>query len=810
MTRLLPDLRYAVRALRRSPGFTAASILILALGIGANTAIFSVVRAVLLRPLPYREPARLAWVWATRVDRDRAFYSIPNYQDTKAAARSFEEVAGFSPWGPTLTGDPEPERLSAVRVTGNAFSVLGARAAAGRILVGSDAGPEASRVAVISHGLWTRRFGADPGLVGRTILLNGEAHTVVGVLPTDFLFPGAEDAELAVPISLEADPRRTERGSNFLRVFGRLAPGVDARGAQAELKGITAELARLHPEPNGKLTPPRVLPLTEEIVGGSRRLLLILSGAVGLLLLVAAANLASLAFVRGLGRRHEVAIRKALGAGGARLIAPFFAEAALVTAAGAVAGVAVARAAVPLLLSLAPSGIPRATDATVDGWVLAFTAAIAVGCALLCGIGPAVVAARVSAVGSLARYGTSPGAGRARRSFVLAQVALSLILLSGAGLLAKSLARVWALDPGFAPEHALAVRITLVKSRYPDPEAVRLFFARATARLRELPDVAAAGMASVVPLSGINARTDFRIVGRDESDPSKTPGAQNRWVDAGYFATLGIPLRRGRAFTEHDDASGAGVAIVDEALAASLWPGQDPLGARLRLEDSEGKLREAEVVGIVGRVKHFTLEEEPLGTLYAPIAQIPANLLTNVLNGSNLVVRTTVAPQAAAAEIRRVLRSIDPDVPAGGVRTLGELRSSVLAPRRFLALLFGVFAAAGSLLAGVGLYGALAQLVAQERRSIGVRLGRGASRADIVGLIARQGVGLTVAGVGAGLLVALPLSRLLSESLYGVSPLDPLAYGTASLLLVTIAAVACGLPARRASRVDPTVALRSE
>jgi putative ABC transport system permease protein len=810
MSNVLPDLRYAVRALRRSPGFTAGSILILALGIGANTAIFSVVRAVLLRPLPFREPGRLAWVWATRADRDRAFYSIPNFRDTKAQARAFEDLAGFSPWGPTLSGEPEPERLSAVRVTGNAFAVLGARPAAGRAIAGSDAEPEASRVAVISHGLWQRRFAGDPGVVGRSIRLNGEAYAVVGVLPKEFLFPGAEDAEVAVPLSLQEDPRRTERGSNFLRVYGRLEPGADAERAQAELAGITAELARLYPDTNAKLTAPRVLPLAEEIVGGSKRLLLILSGAVGLLLLVASANLASLAFVRGLGRRHEVAIRKALGAGGARLIAPSFLEAALVAAAGAAAGLAVARAAVPLLLSLAPASIPRASDAMLDGWVLAFTAAVAVGCAILCGIGPAIVAARAPAIGSLARYGGSIGSGRTRRAFVLAQVALSLTLLSGAGLLAKSLARAWSVDPGFAPDHALAVHITLVKSRYPDTEAVRLFFARATARLEELPEVASAAVTSVLPLSGMNARTDFHVVGRDESDPARTPGAQNRWVDAHYFATLGIPLRRGRAFTERDDARGAGVAVVDEALASGLWPGEDPLGARLRLEDSEGTLRDAEVVGVVGRVKHFALEEDPLGTLYLPVAQIPGNLLGNVLNNSSLVVRTTVDPLSAAPAIRKAIRAIDPDVPTGGVRALEDLRSSALAPRRFLALLFAIFAAAGALLAGTGLYGALAQLVAQERRAIGVRLALGASRADILRLIARQGVGLTLAGVAVGLLVTLPLSRLLSGSLFGISSLDPASYGAASLLLVAIAAVSCGVPALRASRVDPTVALRSE
>ena len=816
MSAAFQDLRHAARTLSRSPGFAAASILILALGIGANTAIFSVVRAVLLRPLPFREPRSLAWVWATRVDRDKAFYSIPNFRDTRAQARSFRDLAGFSPWGPTLSGEPEPERLSAVRVTGNALSVLGVRSQLGRILDGADAEPQASRVAVISHGLWARRFGGDPAIVGRTVVLNGETYSVVGVLPPGFLFPGAEDADLAVPLSLQGDPRREERGSNFLRVFGRLSPGVDPRTAQAELTGITAKLARLYPEFNAKLTAPRVLPLSEEIVGGSRRLLLILTGAVGLLLLVASANLASLAFVRGLHRRHEVSIRKALGASTGRLIAPAFAEAALVAAAGGLLGLVVAQTAVPLLLALAPSSIPRASDAAAgewNGWVLAFTAAVAAGCAILCGIGPAALAARAPAVGSLGRYGDGPASGgRASRAFVLAQIAISLVLLSGAGLLAKSFARAWAVDPGFRADHALAVRLTLVKSRYPDPDAVRLFFERATSRLRELPGVASAGVASVLPLSGMNARNDFQIVGRPVSDPSRTPGAQNRWVDAGYFATLGIPVLRGRVFTDRDDARAPLVAVVDEVLAASLWPGEDPIGARIRMEDAEGRLREVALVGIVGRVKHFQLEEEPLGTLYAPLAQIPENMLSNLLNSSNLVVRTSVEPLSLAVAVRREIRSIDPDVPTGSVRALGELRGSALAPRRFLALLLGLFALSGALLAATGLYGALAQMVARERRSIGVRLALGASRADILTLVARRGVGLAVAGVALGLAAALPLSRLMAAAggLYGVSAADPLAYGAAALFLVAVSAIACGLPALKASRVDPGLALKAE
>ncbi|MFY9550198.1 MAG: ABC transporter permease, partial [Thermoanaerobaculia bacterium] len=416
------------------------------------------------------------------------------------------------------------------------------------------------------------------------------------------------------------------------------------------------------------------------------------------------------------------------------------------------------------------------------------------------------------AAGNLGRYGDRLAGGRrkGRTAFVLAQVALSLTLLSGAGLLSKSFARLIAVDPGFSPESVLSVRLTLSKSRYPDPDSVRRFFESVRSRLQRLPEIASAGATSVLPLSGQNVRMDFAIVGRPETDPSRSPGAQNRWVDAGYFATLGIPVRRGRTFTDRDDASAPGVAVMDEALAHSFFSGTDPVGARLRLEDAEGNPREVEIVGVVGAVKHFSLEEEAPGTLYAPIAQIPQNMLSFLLNSANLVARTSVDPRSAAPAVRRAIRAVDPDVPSGSVRTMGDVRGAALAGRRFIALLFGFFALAAAALAGIGLYGTLAEMVAQERRAIGIRLALGASPSDILRHVAGRGVGLTVAGIAAGLALALPLSRLLAASLFGVSPSDPQAYGFAAILLLLVSAAAGALPARRASRVDPAAALRPE
>jgi putative ABC transport system permease protein len=809
MSSVARELRQALRSLARVPGFSLAAVLILALGIGANTAIFSVTRAVLLRPLPFREPASLAWIWATRVDRDKAFYSIPNFLDTRAAAKSFEELAGWTPWSPTLTGGDEPERLSAVRVTGNAFPVLGSAAALGRV---PGPGDTESRVAAISHGLWARRFGSDPSAVGRSLTLNGESYEVVGVLAKDFLFPGAEDAELAVPLSLATDSRRAERGSNFLRVFGRLSAGWDAPRAAAELRSLTARLAERYPDENAKLTAPRVLPLTEEIVGGSRRLLVLLSASVGLLLLVAGANIAALFLVRSLGRRREVSVRKALGAGPVRLVLPFLVESLMLAAAGAAVAVLLAHEAIPALLSLAPASLPRASAARIDGAALGLTAALAALCALASAVGPALSAGRAPAAGSLADRAASgsPGRSRTRLAFVFLQVALSLMLLAGAALLSKSFGRLLSVDPGFSAENVLAVRLTLARSTYPDPESAARFFETASTRLRELPGVEAAGTASVLPLSGLNARQDFEIVGRPAAKASEAPGAQARWIDPGYFRTLGIPVRRGRGFETADDHRAPGVAVIDETLARLLFPAGDAVGARLRLEDAEERPREAEIVGVVGGVKHFALDEKPLGTLYLPLAQIPENMLSNLLNNSSLVVRTHAAPLASAPAMRRAIREMDPNMATGSIRTMAEVRGGALAAHRFAVLLFGLFAAAASALSAIGLYAAVSQLAAQDRHAIGIRLALGASPGIILRHVASRGLAATLGGIAAGLLAAIPLTRLLAASLYEVSPGDPSAFLAAAALLLAVSAAACAIPARRAARIDPMSALRSE
>jgi len=812
MNGLLRDLRQTARSLRRSPGFAVATIATLAVGIGANAAIFSVARAALWRPLPFRDPGRLVWIWSQRVGRDRAFFSIPNFLDSRAAAPALSEMAALSPWAANLTGKAEAERVQGVRLTGNALATLAARAAAGRLLGPADAEPAASRTAVLTHGFWLRRFAADPGVVGRPLLLNGEAFTVAGVLAPGFFFPGYPDAEIAIPLSLGGDERRAERGSNFLRAFGRLAEGSTAAQAQGQLSAVSKELRRRYPDDNGTLLAPRLVPLARELAGGSRATLLLLLAAVGLLLAIACANIAAMALVRSLRRRGETAVKKALGARSARLVREAMTEMAALSAAGGIASIALAALVRPALEKLRPPMLPASAGGSLEAGVLLYTAAIALAAAAASAAAPALSALRVQPLSGLKEPAGAPGrrGRRLRSGFVVAQVALSLLLLSGAALLGQSLARLLAVSPGFDPRNVLAVQLSLPASAYPDGERARRFFERVEKAVREVPEVTSSGAASVLPLSGANNRTDFEILGRPAPTPEEMPGSQNRWVDGGYFETMRIPLRRGRLLKESDDGRSVAVAVVDETLARRYWPDGDPIGSRLRITATKGVSREVEIVGVAGSVRHMSLEEEPGGTLYEPIAQTPATNLAFLGSGVSLVVRTSGPPLLAARAIRKAIRSVDPDIPTGNVRTLDEAVAAVLSSRRFAAALVAFFAAAAAALAGAGLYGTLSQLVAEGRREIGIRVALGANAAAIRRHVLGRGAMLALAGIAAGLLLWMPASRLAAGLLYGVGPWNPAAMAIAAALLSAVAALATLLPARRAARVDPMTALRSE
>jgi putative ABC transport system permease protein len=799
--------------LLKRPGFTLVAVLTLALGIGANTAIFSMVNAVLLRELPLKNPEQLVWIWSTRTDRDKAFFSIPNFIDYRDQNQTLAQMAAFANWGANLTERGDPARLQGIRLTPNAFEMLGVEAALGRTLLPDDGRPESQRVVVLSYGTWQRRFGADPGLIGKTLVLNNDSYTVVGVLPQDFVIPNAE-TEMVTPLLMETDPRRTERGSNFLRAFARMRPDVSREQVQADLAAITTRLQQQYAVENGKMTTPRVLSLREEIVGSYRKALWLVLGAVGLVLLIACSNLANLLLARASARHKEIAVRTALGASRLRLVRQLITESMLLALVGGVLGMFLATWGVDALLALSPTDLPRVAEVSIDARVLTFTLCISLLAGLIFGLAPALQASRVDLNEELKGEGRGMSAGgrhnRTRNLLVVSEIALSLILLIGAGLLVKSFVRLQQVSPGFVADNLLLVRLSLPQAKYAKREQVSDFYTKLAPRLQTLPGVEGAGAASVLPLSGMNARTDFAIVGRPLLKPTDMPAAQNRVVTPGYFKLMSIPLIKGREFTELDKADAPGVVLIDEAAARRYWPNENPVGARLQVDDTAQPPREVEVVGVVGDVKHFGLDDEPTPTIYTPLDQIPQGALSNLTNNMSLVVRTASEPLTLAAAVRREVQAVDKDVPASSVRTMEQFFAATVAPRRFSLLLLGIFAGAALLLAAMGIYAVIAYTVSRRTHEIGIRMALGAQTGDVLRMILGQGLKLILIGVGVGVVGALALTRLMSSLLFNVSVVDPLTFFGVSALLTVVALLACYIPARRAMKVDPMEALRYE
>ncbi|MGH9837909.1 MAG: ABC transporter permease [Blastocatellia bacterium] len=822
MQTLIQDLRYGARMLLKQPGFTLIAVLTLALGIGANTAIFSLVNTVLLRQLPYRQPEQLAWVWATRTDRDKAFYSIPNFLDTRERQQSFAQLAAFANWGANLTGAGEPERLPGVRLSAHALQMLGVEAAAGRTLLAEDDNPNNARAVVLSYSLWQRRFGGRQDVIGQPLTLNGEPYTVAGVLPPRFTIPNAE-IEIATALRAETDPRRNERGSNFLRVFGRLQDGVSIAQAKAELAAITARLREEHPDENAKLTAPNALPLHDEITGGYRAALWLLLGAVGLVLLMACANLANLLLARATARHREIAIRAALGATRFRLVRQMLTESLLLAMAGGALGVLLALFGSDALLAFSPADLPRVGEAgiapiaLIDGRMLLFSLALSLLAGLVFGLAPAWQATKTDLNIELkegGRGGSSGAANRLRNALVVAEVALALTLLVGAGLFIKSFTRLQSVNPGFAPDSLLTMRLSLPAASYSQAEAVQVYYDRLAARLSNVPEVASFGAASALPLSGVNSRVEFTIVGRPSATRAESPAAQDRWVSPGYFQTMQIPLRTGREFTPADNESAAHVVMIDEALARRYWPptslNANPLGAQLRIDFAGGPPREYEIVGVVANVKHVGLNDEPTATLYGPLPQTPPSAVTARITNLSIVARVTNEAQAVATRVRNEVQAVDPQAPASQTRTMAQFLAAALAARRFNLLLLGVFAGAALLLAAAGLYAVISYSVRQRTRELGIRLALGANAAAMLRLVIGQGLRLALLGIAVGLMAAFALTRLLAGLLFEVSAADPLTFVVVAVLLLLVALVACWIPARRATKVDPMVALRCD
>ena len=813
MGSLWQDLSYGVRAILKQPGYTAVAALALALGIGANTAIFSLVNSILLRQLPFRQPEQLVGVFSSRGDSAKHPFNLPDFIDYREQNRTLSGIAAFANWSANLTGQGEPERLQGLRISANAFELLGVEAAVGRALMPDDDTPGQQRVVVLSYGLWQRRFGADPQLVGKTLILNGAGYTVVGVLPPQFFFP-IREAELAIPLAPDADPWRGVRNStNFLRGVARLRPGVTSAQAEADLTEVADQLRRQYPLTNAQKVGVALSPLDEEVVGGFRLALWLLLGAVGAVLLITCVNLANLALARATARHREMAIRAALGATRRRLIQQLTVESFLLALLGGGAGLLLAFNGIDLLLAVSPETLPRSAEVGVDFRVLIFTLALSLLAGVILSLVPAWKATRVDLNEQLKENGRgasgSAGQSRVRNVLVISEIAVSLVLLIGAGLLVKSFGRLQAVNPGFSPENVLTVRLSLPKAHYTNRASFTAFYESLRPRLESLPGVETVGFVSALPLSGVFASIPFTVEGQDSSK-DQAQRADYRIVDAGYFHALEIPLMAGREFNERDTAEMSPVALISQSLARRYWPANSPIGARLLIDDNDQGPRPVEIVGVVGDVKHLSLDGEPAPHIYLPVHQTHEDGVVWLTNNQYWLLRTTVDPMTLAAAVHSEIQEVDRDAPASNIRTMEQYLSASISPRRFNLWLLTVFAGAALVLAASGLYGVISYGVAQRRHEIGIRVALGAQAADVLKLVVGQGMGLAIIGVALGLVAAFALTRVMNSLLYSVSATDPSTFIVIASLLTLVALLACYIPARRATKVDPVAALRSE
>jgi putative ABC transport system permease protein len=803
---LLSDLRHATRRLRRSPGFTALAVLTVGLGVGATTVMFSAVHGVLLKPLSYPEPDLLVMIrGATRAQPGRTgVISYPDYRDWRHESRSFETIAALRTADVTLAGPGGPERIEGARVTASFFQALRVAPALGHLFPEELDQPGGERVAVLGHGLW-RRLGADPTLVGRSITLSGQPHTVIGILPAGFRPPReVERAEVFAPLGLDGEAL-AERGNRSLVAIGRLRSGVRIAQARAELAAVALRLEKEHPDNTGRGA--MVESLHADTVGELRQPLLVLLGAVAFVLLIACTNMANLVLPRALARQREVAIRAALGAKRSRLVRQLLTESLLLGLVGGVAGLALAHWGLDALVSLAPASTPRLQDIALDGRVLGFSLALSLATGVAFGLAPALSASRTDVQAALHESGRSPGLARHRgaRLLVVAEIALSLVLMAGAGLLLESFRRLLSVDPGFDPYNVLTLAVSLPDTRYPRPDQRAGFYAELLERVRILPGVISAAAITELPLGGdASIATRFIVEGRPAPAPGQKPRAEYHAVTAGYFETMRIPLKKGRTFDAGDRREASPVAVVNETLAAQVFPGQDPLGQRLTIGigTDESDPHTFEVVGVVGDVQSGRRAFTPL-EIYVPHPQQSWSWMS-------LVVRTSGDPVSLAGALRREVAALDSEQAVYHVRPLPELLSDALAARRFIMALLGGFALLGLALATVGVYGVLAESVERRRGEIGLRLAVGADPGDVLRMVLGQAARLAAAGVTLGLVAAFALTRVMQGLLFGVSATDPATFAAVAGVLAMAALLASYLPARRAARLDPAAVLREE
>ncbi len=813
MKNLWQDLRYGARMLAKNRGFTAVAIFTLSLGIGANSAIYSVVNGVLLRPFSFSDPERLvvAWERCLKQGLPRMVVSPPNFADWRAQNRVFQEMAAYRAQDLNLIGGGHPERVRGLNVSATMFSMLGVRPALGRDFQPDEDQPGAPSAVIISHGFWQRRYGGNPAVIGQSITLGGENATIIGVMPPDFDFPPpiafrgeARPVKVELWTQLRYGLELNYRSAHNLFVLARLKPGISLEQAETDLKDITERLARDFPRSNEGWDA-FLVPLHEQVVGDVKTALLVLPAAVLFVLLIACANVANLLLVRATGRQRELAIRSSLGAGRSRLIGQMLVESALLSLLGGVLGLALAGGALKLITALAPQNIYRLDAVRLDGSVVVFTLLVSLVTAVLFGLVPAWQTSRINLVASLkdGSAGASDSAARhqLRNLLVVAEVALALLLLTGAGLLVRSFIRLQTVPTGFQAEHLTAMTITLSRTAYPDRQSRLAFTERLMPKLVTLPMLQSVAFSTNLPLDVGLQGTDFKVEGQPVM-PGQEPHTQVSIVSPGYFQTMGTHLLRGRDFTASDSADAPGVVIINSHLAERYFPGQDPVGRRLEMAFRTGVL--LQIIGVAADARLDTLQADLYPVMYLPYGQAPSSLPLILL------LRSASDPGMVASAVRQQVRELDAYLPVYDVKTMNQVLNTAVARPRFMTFLLVAFATVAVLLAAVGIYGVMSYIVAQHTRELGIRMALGAQPSDILKLVVGQGLILVLIGVSIGAVGSFALTGLMTSLLFGIRATDPATFVSVAVLLIAVTLLACYLPARRAMKVDPMVALRYE
>jgi putative ABC transport system permease protein len=812
MQALIRDLRYGLRMLAKSPGATLVAVIALAFGIGANSAIFSVVNSVLLRPLHYKDPERLVVIWETKLSKGilREQVSPPDYRDWVEQSRAFDQIAALRSQPSVLTGGALPERVETALISPSAFELLGVKAAQGRTFFPEEAQPGHNRVAVLSYGLWQRRFGADPGILGKGVTVDGNAYTIVGVAPADFRLLDTP-SELWMPYTLDSkEENSNQRGFRTLRVIAHLKPGVSLEQARSDITSVAARIEQQFPDSNAGWSA-KIVPLRDQLLGDIRPTLWTLVAAVVFVLLIACANVANLLLARAGSREKEIALRTALGANPGRLARQLLTESVLLALASGALGLLLAMWSVSILQRFGPARLPRMSEIVVDWRVLAFTFGVSVLTGIVFGLAPAIASIRsdLNSILKTSGRGNTGGRGKARllNSLVVSEIACCVVLLTGAGLLLQSFVRLQNVNPGFRPDHVLTMQIALPEARYSEWK-VALFYKQLLERLQGLPGVQFAGIARNLPLSGADASLNFTVENRPVQASADQARAKYRAASADYFKAMGIPLMKGRYFERTDGEKTAGVVLINNTMARRFWPNEDPIGKRIKagFDDSQW----CTIAGIIGDVKHTGLDADVNAEMYYQYLQVPPALMSFVEGTMTLVLRTNADPASMTASARNEVRKLDGDLAVFNVKTMDDLVAGSLAQPRFRTMVLGTFAGVALVLAAIGLYGVIAYSVTQRTNETGVRMALGAQKSDILKLIVGQGIQLAGIGIGLGLAIALGLMRVMSKLLFGVNATDPVTFIVTAALIFLVALAASTIPALKAIKVDPVVALRCE